>query len=128
VILLYAIAVGAVMAAGVYMMLDRNVFRIMLGLALVATGVNLIIFLAGRLGPVDPAIISAGTYALMEGAANPLPQALVLTAIVIGFALTALACVLAYEATRTLGTLDADAMTAARDEGDPFGSEPAETR
>ncbi|TRO95262.1 cation:proton antiporter [Glycocaulis profundi] len=116
------------MAAGVYMMLDRNVFRIMLGLALVATGVNLIIFLAGRLGPVDPAIISTGTYALMEGAANPLPQALVLTAIVIGFSLTALACVLAYEATRTLGTLDADAMTAARDEGDPFGSEPAETR
>jgi multicomponent Na+:H+ antiporter subunit C len=128
VILLYAITVGAVMAAGVYMMLDRNVFRIMLGLALVATGVNLIIFLAGRLGPVDPAIISTGTYALMEGAANPLPQALVLTAIVIGFSLTALACVLAYEATRTLGTLDADAMTAARDEGDPFGSEPAETR
>ncbi len=127
-ILLYAITVGAVMAAGVYMMLDRNVFRIMLGLALVATGVNLIIFLAGRLGPVDPAIISTGTYALMEGAANPLPQALVLTAIVIGFSLTALACVLAYEATRTLGTLDADAMTAARDEGDPFGSEPAETR
>ena len=69
---------------------------------------------------------SMGSYALGEGAANPLPQALVLTAIVIGFALLALAAIVAYEATRALGTVNADEMTAARDEGDPFQSETGE--
>ncbi|KPP82681.1 MAG: multicomponent Na+:H+ antiporter subunit MnhC [Oceanicaulis sp. HLUCCA04] len=124
--LLYAIAVAAVMAAGVFLMFDRNVIRIVLGTALIATGVNLIIFLAGRLGPTDPAIIGAGSYTLQDGAANPLPQALVLTAIVIGFALLALATIVAYEATRHLGTVNADDMNAARDDGDPFGPESGE--
>ncbi|MGY6660923.1 MAG: NADH-quinone oxidoreductase subunit K [Glycocaulis sp.] len=123
--LLYAIAVAAIMAAGIFLMLDRNVIRIVLGTALIATGVNLILFLAGRLGATDPAIIQAGSYALGEGAANPLPQALVLTAIVIGFALLALAAIVAYEATRALGTVNADEMTAARDLGDPFKGEDA---
>jgi multicomponent Na+:H+ antiporter subunit C len=121
--LLYAIAVAAIMAAGVYLMMDRNVIRIVLGTALIATGVNLVIFLAGRLGPTDPAIIETGAYTLGEGAANPLPQALVLTAIVIGFALLALAAIVAYEATRALGTVSADEMTAAREDGDPFQSD-----
>lgn len=120
--LLYALAVAAIMGAGVYLMMDRNVIRIVLGTALIATGVNLVIFLAGRLGPTDPAIIESGAYTLAEGAANPLPQALVLTAIVIGFALLALATIVAYEATRALGTLNADEMNAAREDGDPFQS------
>ncbi|MGY6533109.1 NADH-quinone oxidoreductase subunit K [Glycocaulis sp.] len=125
-IVFYAIAVACIMAAGIYLMLDRNVIRIVLGTALIATGVNLVLFLAGRLGPTDPAIIPAGTYALAEGAGNPLPQALVLTAIVIGFALLALAAIVAYEATRTLGTVNAEDMTAAREEGDPFTGEDEE--
>ena len=125
-IIFYAIAVAAIMAAVIYLMLDRNVIRIVLGTALIATGVNLVLFLAGRLGPTDPAIIPAGSYALAEGVANPLPQALVLTAIVIGFALLALAAIVAYEATRALGTVNADEMTAAREDGDPFTSAPSE--
>lgn len=55
-----------------------------------------------------------------------MPQALVLTAIVIGFALLALAAIVAYEATRALGTVNADEMTAARELGDPFKSETGE--
>ncbi|HCY55111.1 MAG TPA: cation:proton antiporter, partial [Oceanicaulis sp.] len=118
--LLYALSVAAIMAAGVYLMMDRNIIRIVLGTALIATGVNLVIFLAGRLGPTAPAIIETGAYTLGEDAANPLPQALVLTAIVIGFALLALAAIVAYEATRALGTVNADEMIAAREEGNPF--------
>ena len=121
--LLYALSVAAIMAAGVYLMMDRNIIRIVLGTALIATGVNLVIFLVGRLGPTAPAIIETGAYTLGEDAANPLPQALVLTAIVIGFALLALAAIVAYEATRALGTVNADEMIAAREEGNPF--EPA---
>jgi multicomponent Na+:H+ antiporter subunit C len=116
----YALATGVVAAAGVYMMLERNVFRVVLGLALLATAANLVIFLAGRLGPVDPAIIQPGNAVLAETAANPLPQALVLTAIVIGFALIALAAVLAYRTYGALGTLDGDEMTAAEADGSPF--------
>jgi multicomponent Na+:H+ antiporter subunit C len=106
------------------MMLERNVFRVVLGLALLATAANLVIFLAGRLGPVDPAIIQSGRTLLADGAANPLPQALVLTAIVIGFALIALAAVLAYRTYGALGTLDGDAMTAAQADGSPFDVRP----
>jgi multicomponent Na+:H+ antiporter subunit C len=116
----YAVATGAVAAAGVYMMLERNVFRVVLGLAMLATAANLVIFLAGGIGPVDPAIITSGNDVLAEAASNPLPQALVLTAIVIGFALIALAAVLAYQTYSALGTLDGDAMTAAEEDGSPF--------
>lgn len=116
----YAIATGVVAAAGIYMMLERNVFRVVLGLAMLATAANLVIFLAGGIGAEAPAIIQQGSDVLTDAASNPLPQALVLTAIVIGFALIALAAVLAYRTYSALGTLDGDAMTAAEGDGSPF--------
>ncbi len=116
----YAVATGAIAAAGIYMMLERNVFRVVLGLAMLATAANLVIFLAGGIGAVNPAIIPLGSDVLADAASNPLPQALVLTAIVIGFALIALAAVLAYQTYSALGTLDGDAMTAAEEDGSPF--------
>ena len=69
-----------------------------------------------------------GESVLASNAANPLPQALVLTAIVIGFALISFAIVLAYRTFRVLGTLDTDAMTVAENEGTPFThrAEPSE--
>jgi len=118
----YAIATGAVAAAGIYMMLERNVFRVVLGLAMLATAANLVIFLAGGIGAEAPAIIQQGRDVLADTASNPLPQALVLTAIVIGFALIALAAVLAYRTYSALGTLDGDAMTAAEADGSPFAA------
>jgi len=118
----YAIATGAVAAAGIYMMLERNVFRVVLGLAMLATAANLVIFLAGGIGAEAPAIIQQGSDVLADTASNPLPQALVLTAIVIGFALIALAAVLAYRTYSALGTLDGDAMTAAEADGSPFAA------
>lgn len=80
-----------------------------LGLLLLGNGVNLSIFVAGRIGYPLPPIISDG-QAKAAAMANPLPQALILTAIVISFALTAFAVVLFERAYRSLGTLDTDAM------------------
>ena len=88
--LIVPLAIALCVAAGVYLTLSRDVFRMVLGLAVLGSGVNLLLFASGRLGPLAPPIMEAGADALAAGAANPLPQALVLTAIVIGFAMTAL--------------------------------------
>ena len=91
---LIALACALTVAAGVYLALSRDLFRMVLGFAVLGSGVNLIVFAAGRFGPLAPPIIASGQASLLADAANPLPQALVLTAIVIGFAMTALFLVL----------------------------------
>lgn len=82
----FAIAVFAVIAAGTYLALSRDLLRCLIGLALLGSGVNLLLFASGRLSGMAPPIIPAGERMLQESA-NPVPQALVLTAIVIGLAL-----------------------------------------
>ena len=84
-----AFALWITLTAGLYLALSRDVLRCVVGLALLGSAVNLLLLAAGRLGSAQPAVIEAGGRVLQE-AANPLPQALVLTAIVIGFATTAL--------------------------------------
>ena len=123
-IFLYAASVGVVVAGGIYMMLERHVVRVILGIAMIAAAANMLIFLAGRVGTVNPPIVPYGGDTLAADAANPLPQALVLTAIVIGFALVSFAIVLAFRAWQALGTLDTDAMTAAENDGTPFERRP----
>lgn len=117
--LVYAIAIGAYLGCGLYMMLSRHVVRLVLGLALLTNGAIFLIFLAGRIGSTTPAVIESGAQVLAADAANSLPQALVLTAIVIGFALTAFAVALILVAHKRLGTLDARGMTAAETLGAP---------
>lgn len=102
------------LAAGFYLALSRDLFRVVLGLALVGSGVNLLLFASGRVERVLPAIVPPGDTVLV-GAANPLPQALVLTAIVIGLALVCFALVLAMRLIQTGGaTKDADDVAALR--------------
>ncbi len=94
---LVLIAFFACIAAGAYLALARDLLRIVVGLALIGAGVNLALFASGRLSLLEPAIIAEGARSLpplISQAANPLPQALVLTAIVIGFALLCFALVL----------------------------------
>ena len=117
---LLALGFGALVAAGTYMALSRHLLRMVLGLSLIAIGVNLLLFLAGRVGPELPAFVDAATGVVPPGSANPLPQALVLTAVVIGFSLLSFALVLAYRAHAALGTLDTDAMRAAEPAGMPI--------
>ena len=115
----YALAVAAYVGCGLYMMLSRHIVRLVLGLALLTNGAILLIFVAGRLGTTTPAVIEAGSTILGAGAANALPQALVLTAIVIGFAVTAFAITLIFMAYRRFGTTDFRSITAAESMGVP---------
>jgi multicomponent Na+:H+ antiporter subunit C len=104
-----AFALWITLAAGLYLALSRDVLRCVVGLALLGSAVNLLLLAAGRLGSAQPAVIEAGGRVL-QGAANPLPQALVLTAIVIGFALMCFALVLVMRLVRRTGTDDALAL------------------
>lgn len=115
---LLAILVGAMTAAAIYLMLDRNLLRFLLGLILISNAANLTIFAAGRLTPGSPPLVPADADAPLTVVANALPQALVLTAIVIGFGLFAFALVLALRAYDTLGTLDTSEMRLAEPRDD----------
>ncbi len=97
---LFAVTLGILTASGVYLLLRARVFPVVMGLTLISYAVNLFIFAMGRLGTGVPAVIG-----MSERYGDPLPQALVLTAIVIGFAMTAFVLVLAL---RALGELKTD--------------------
>jgi len=97
--LLFSISVGVLSMCGVYLMLRARTFPVVLGLTLLSYAVNLFLFGSGRLIPGDPPLIADG----VERYVDPLPQALVLTAIVIGFAMTAFVMVLALRALNDLG-------------------------
>ncbi len=92
--LILMITISLTVTAGVLLLLSRDLFRTLVGLAVLGGAVNLAVFLAGRPGSLTPPIIPMGLDRLPAGAADPLPQALVLTAIVIGFALLCFALVL----------------------------------
>jgi multicomponent K+:H+ antiporter subunit C len=96
---LMAAVVGLLTACGVYLLLRARTFPVVLGLTLLSYAVNLFLFSMGRLTVGAPAIIQPGRIAM----ADPLPQALVLTAIVIGFGMTAFVVVLALRARADLG-------------------------
>ena len=101
---LLALVIGGLFAGGVYMLLRRSIVKLVVGLILLGHGANLLIFLMGRLTPEQAPLIPADATGLVEPFADPLPQALVLTAIVIGFGLQAFALVLVrrlYALTRT---------------------------
>jgi len=87
--LLVATGVGVLMACGVYLLLRARSFDMVLGLTLISYAVNLFIFFMGRLAVGKAPIISAGVPENLANYADPLPQALVLTAIVISFGMTA---------------------------------------
>ena len=97
--LLVALAIGTLPASGIYVMLRQRSFPVILGLSLLSYAVNLFIFASGRLAPNLPPIISKTA----AGYTDPLPQALVLTAIVISFGMTAVLVVMAIGAYLTSG-------------------------
>ncbi|MBX3354598.1 MAG: NADH-quinone oxidoreductase subunit K [Phycisphaeraceae bacterium] len=89
-----AMAIWVTLLVGARLAMSRDLVRCVLGLAIVASGVNLVLFASGRVTTALPAVIPSGSETV-EASANPLPQALVLTAIVIGFALICFALVAA---------------------------------
>ncbi len=109
--LLLALVVGWLYACGLYLLLRRTLAQVVIGLALLTNGTNLLIFVAAGLVRGEPPLIGEGQEALQDGTADPVPQALILTAIVIGFAIQAFAMVLAYRVYRSVGNDDLDALT-----------------
>ncbi|MCM2504338.1 NADH-quinone oxidoreductase subunit K [Aureimonas altamirensis] len=120
--LIFALAISALAGCGVYMLLSRHVIRIIIGVAILSAAVNLVILYSGRIASNLPPVMPADVSELGLDAANPLPQALILTAIVIGFALTAFASALALQLLRSNGTVDTDDLTDAERLGNPFTS------
>lgn len=92
---LISLAIGLLMGAGLWLCLRARSFDVVLGLTLVSYAVNLMIFAMGRLRVGQPPIIDPARPADLQHYVDPLPQALVLTAIVISFAMSALLLVLA---------------------------------
>jgi multicomponent K+:H+ antiporter subunit C len=84
-----ALAIGILTACGVWLLLRPRTFQVVIGLSLLSYAVNLFIFCTGRLRVDEPPVIGDGLVEV-ERFADPVPQSLVLTAIVIGFATTAL--------------------------------------
>ena len=105
---LLALAAGVLYAAGTYLMLRRRLAQLIIGLGLLSNGTNLLIFTAGGLTRARPPVVPEGAAALAAPYADPVPQALVLTAIVIGFGLTAFSLVLAHRVHSTVGSDDID--------------------
>jgi multicomponent Na+:H+ antiporter subunit C len=109
--LLLAVTVGWLYACGLYLLLRRTLAQVVIGLALLTNGANVLIFVAAGLVRGEPPIIDGGDTVLGPGAADPIPQALILTAIVIGFAIQAFAMALAYRVYRSVASDDLDALT-----------------
>jgi multicomponent Na+:H+ antiporter subunit C len=110
--------VGIFFAVAIYLMLSKHIIRILLGVAIFGNAVNLLIFTAGRILREVPPIIPEGFDTPTSAVANPLPQALILTAIVISFSFFAFLMVLAYRAYQEIGTDETDGMRVAEPEGE----------
>jgi len=106
--IILAFVIGILFAAGLYMMLRRSLVKLLIGLGLLTNAINLLIFTAAQLTRARSPIIPAGETALQGPSADPLPQAFILTAIVISFGVTAFAIALAYRTYKTIGTDDMD--------------------
>ncbi len=107
---LTAIVIGVLTAGAVYLMLARNFMRFLFGLILLSNAANLTIFASGRMTKGAPALVPYGEETPVGVVGNALPQALVLTAIVIGFGLLAFTLALAFEAYRRMDRIDTDEM------------------
>lgn len=116
---IYAFVAAGLFGCGLYMILSRHLVRMLLGLSLLTAAVNLMLFQAGRIRSVQPPLIVEGAERLGP-TADPLPQALILTAIVIGFALTVILAALALRAYRGHDSLRSDEIRSAERLGDPF--------
>lgn len=111
--------IGLFFSISIYLLLSNSIIRMLLGMAILGNGVNLLIFTIGRLTVEVPPIVPAGQNFPLEGSANPLPQALILTAIVIGFALLSFMLILGYRAYQELDADNTDNMRIAEPENAP---------
>ena len=104
--LLVLLAISIVVASAVYLSLSRDLFRVVIGLTMLGAAINLVVFAAGRFATLTPPLLATAEDAQAAAVANPLVQALVLTAIVIGVAVQAFMMTLVLRVYRAYRTLD----------------------
>lgn len=100
--------VGLLFTASVYLLLNKNLIRVLFGIILIGSSINLLIFVVGRTTFNSPAFIAKKIHSATI--ANALPQALILTAIVIGFGVVTYALILITRTWQELGTMDSNNM------------------
>ncbi len=108
--LLLILLVGIFYSSGVFLMLRRSMVKLLLGLLLLGNGANILIFLTGGLTKGKPPIIDGAEKTFSDVYADPVPQALILTAIVISFALNSFAVILLKKVYETTGSDDLDSL------------------
>ena len=106
--LLLAIVSGVLYASGLYLMLRRRLAQLIIGLSLLSNGSNILILSAAGVTRSSPPLITNGVP--LESFADPVPQSLILTAIVIGFGVLAFSLVLAHRVQQSAGSDDIDAI------------------
>ena len=121
---LIAAGIGVLTATGIWLLLRSRSFDIPLGLTLLSYAVNLFIFAMGRVAAGAPPLLRPGVPPTLAHYADSLPQALVLPAIVIGFAMTALLLGLALKSRFVNGSDDVDALLPDDAPGDEVQHEP----
>jgi multicomponent Na+:H+ antiporter subunit C len=105
---LIAPVVGILFAIGLYLLLQGDLIKLVFGISILSNAANLLIFSCGRLTRGTPPIIPQQESSLSTAFANPLPEALILTAIVISFGLLAFLAALSYRSHRDFGSLSPD--------------------
>lgn len=114
----FAILIGMFFTVAVYLLVSRQLVRVLLGIAILGNAVNLLIFTSGRLLREVPPVIPEALQVPEGTIANPLPQALILTAIVISFSFFAFLLVLSFRAYQELGTDNTVEMRVAEPTGE----------
>ncbi|MBN2349996.1 MAG: NADH-quinone oxidoreductase subunit K [Bacteroidales bacterium] len=106
--ILLAILIGLLYSAGVYLLLRRSILKFIIGIIFMSNATNLLVFLSAGIIPGKPVFIGQETETVLQ--TDPLPQALVLTAIVIGFGIVVFTLALKYKFFNTTGTDDLDQL------------------
>jgi len=106
----FAVTVGVIFACGIYMVFRRSLVKLVMGIVLLGHAANLLIFATAGLRRGAPPLVPEGATMPPPGVADPLPQALILTAIVISFGVAAFLLVLFQRTYNLLGTDDMDQM------------------
>ncbi len=114
--LLLILVLGLLYAGGIYLILRRSMVKLLLGIMLLGSATNVLIFVLGSIVKGKPPVINAGQNTIQGIYADPVPQSLILTAIVISFALTAFAIVLLKRVYALVQTDDLDNLNTPEEE------------
>ncbi len=106
--IIVSIFIGILYATGVYLLIRRSIVKLILGIIFISNATNLLLFVSGGVTRKSPAFVESTDPGLLSKSTDPLPQALILTALVIGFGIIAFTLILKYKYHQATGTNDLD--------------------